>query len=306
MFQPQAKAAQVMDLLSMDDDQTQGSPSGGNRGRTSSSSGAVGLSSEAASAVPGLLRASALVRAPATKALLARTDLLKISVSADYRAHQGRLAVFFDNISNFDILNLKVAVVCAASCQGALNVKQQDPSVRVSPGEEGRMQLAVECLRPFAETFPLEMEVRFTVSGSAYAYTLQLPVAAVCFFDALPADKATYMARWKALDGGDGEAQLVFSSARPVDAALMQHVRGALAPAMKLGLAEGLDNERTLTGTSTFLTGTAGADGKPVSVGVMMRLEADFAQSKFRITARSKHAAVAQAVKNFVVNQLSA
>jgi hypothetical protein len=286
----------------MDDD----SSHSGQAAASSSSAGGIGLSGEAAAALPGLLRAAAVVRAPATKAPLMRNELLTISVSADYRAHQARVSVFFDNVSNFDILGLKAAVTVAASSQGAINVKQQDPSVRVSPGEEARMQLAVECLRPFADTFPLELEVRFTVSGSAYAYKLQLPVAAVCFFDAVPSDKNTYMARWKALDGAEAEAQLVFASARPVDATLMQHVRSVLVPAMKLGLAEGLDNERTVTGTSTFLTGTPGADGKPLSVGVMMRLEADFAQSKFRITARAKHVAVAQAVKNFIVGQLSA
>lgn len=167
------------------------------------------------------------------------------------------------------------------------------------------MQLALECARPFAEAFPLEMDVKFTVGGSAYHYTLQLPVAAVCFMEALPSDKNTYMGRWRSLDGQDAEAQQVFASSRPVDAALMNHLRTVVAPAIKLGAAEGLDNERTLTGSSSFLTGTLGGDGKPVSVGVMMRLEADFAQNKFRVTARAKHVAVAQAIKNFLVHQLS-
>jgi hypothetical protein len=288
-----------MDLLSMDDDQPSPQRS------AASSSGAVGLSSEATAALPALLRAAAIVRVPATKAPILRSDVLHVSVSADYRAHQARLAVYFDNVSNFDVQNLKVTVACVASSAGAINVKQQDPSVRVSPGEEVRMQLALECVKPFADAFPLEMDVKFTVSGSPYHYTLQLPVAAVCFFDALPSDKATYMGRWKSLDGADAEAQLVFASGRTVDAALLAHIRTAIAPAMHLGLAEGLDNERTVTGSSSFLTGTVGADGKPVTVGVMMRLEADFAQSKFRITARAKHVAVAQAVKNFLVQQLS-
>lgn len=290
-----------MDLLSMDDD----APSYTKSDIGASASGSVGLSAEAQAELPKLLRAAALVRVAATKSPLLKSDLLKISVSADFRAHQARLAVFFDNISNFDIQNLKVTVACVASCAGCINVKQQDPSVRVSPGEEVRMQLALESARPFAEAYPLEMDVRFTVSGNAYQYTLQLPVVAPSFFEPLPSDKATYMARWKALEGAENEAQLVFASGKPVDAALLTHIRTVLAPSMKLGLAEGLDNERTLTGSSSFQTGTLGPDGKPLAVGVMMRLEGDPAQGKFRITARAKNGVIAQAVKNFFAQQLS-
>jgi hypothetical protein len=36
----------------------------------------------------------------------------------------------------------------------------------------------------------------------------------------------------------------------------------------------------------------------------MMRLESDPGQNKFRITARAKHPAVSQAIKNFIVAQL--
>lgn len=295
-------AAPVVDLLSMDDDQP---PSYSKDPSSSTAGSSGGLSAEDKAAIPALLRDASLIRVPTVKAALLKSDLLKISVSADFRAHQARLAVFFDNPSDFDIQNLKVAVACVASCAGCINVKQQDPSVRVSPGEEARMQLAVECLRPFAEVYPLEMDVRFTVSGNAYQYALRLPVCAPSFFEALPSDKATYMARWKALEGADNEAQLVFASGKPVDPALLTQIRTVLAPAMRLGLAEGLDNERTVTGSSSFLTGTLGADGKPLAVGVMMRLEADPAQGKFRITARAKNGVIAQAVKNFFVQQLA-
>lgn len=306
-MKPKAAAAAepLMDLLSMDDDGSSSPKLGNPRGRAASTSSAAGLSSEVLAQVPTWLKAAALVRVPTTKAVLLKSDLLTITVSGDFRAHQARLAVFFDNTSNFDILNLKVTVACVASSAGAINVKQQDPSVRVSPGEETRLQLALESARPFSDAYPLEMDVKFTVSGSPYGYTLLLPVTAPSFFESLPTDKATYMGRWKSLDGTDAEAQQVFSSAKPVDATLLTHIRTVLVPSMRLGLAEGLDNERTVTGSASFLTGTVGPDGKPISVGVMMRLEGDPAQGKFRITARAKNALVAQAVKNFLVHQLS-
>lgn len=84
----------------------------------------------------------------------------------------------------------------------------------------------------------------------------------------------------------------------------MHHIRTVIVPSMKLGLAADLDNEKTVTGCSSFLTGTLGADGKTVAVGVMMRLEGDPGQNKFRITVRAKHPAVAQALRGFIVEQL--
>ncbi|KAJ1397739.1 hypothetical protein B484DRAFT_458636 [Ochromonadaceae sp. CCMP2298] len=84
----------------------------------------------------------------------------------------------------------------------------------------------------------------------------------------------------------------------------MSHVRISLVAALKIGLAEGLDNEKTVTGSASFLTGTMGADGKAVSVGVMMRLEGDPGQNKFRVTARAKHPAVAQVGGKCVLNSL--
>jgi len=292
----------VVDLLSTDD-MAGSSPAFSSS--SSSSSSSVGLNGQAAARVPELLRAAALCRVASTKSVLLESDLLRISLSADYRVHQARLAVFLENVSSYEILNLKVTVaVVAGASPASITVRQQDPSVRISPAEEGRMQLALECMRPFPEAYPLEMTVSFTVSGSPYTYALQLPVSATCFFEALPTDKATYMSRWQSIEGPGTEAQEVFTSAKPVDPALLTHIRTVVAPAIRLGFAEGLDNEKTVTGSSSFLTGTMGADGKPVAVGVMMRLEGDPGQNKFRITTRAKHGPVAQALKNFIIAQL--
>ena len=82
------------------------------------------------------------------------------------------------------------------------------------------MQLALECMRPFPEAYPLEMTASFTVAGSPYNYALLLPVSAASFFEALPTDKATYMSRWQSIEGPGTEAQQVFASAKPVDPAL--------------------------------------------------------------------------------------
>ncbi|KAJ1400253.1 hypothetical protein B484DRAFT_406062, partial [Ochromonadaceae sp. CCMP2298] len=86
---PSPAPAAVVDLLSMDD---------GFDGSSSSS---------AAGADIALLRAAALCRTPGVKSLLLCNDMVSITFSADYRAHQARVGLFFENVMNYDILNLK-------------------------------------------------------------------------------------------------------------------------------------------------------------------------------------------------------
>jgi hypothetical protein len=105
--------------------------------------------------------------------------------------------------------------------------------------------------------------------------------------------------------GEDREVQDVFQSGKPITPQLIKFIREVCAPALKVGQAQGLDTETTFTGCATFRTGTAAPDGSGlVSVGAMMRLEADPAGGRIRITARAKHGKVAAAIKNAFKAQL--
>lgn len=291
----------TVDLLSLDDE-----PAAGGTVTNLSGDAAVGLTAQVTAQLPQWRNAAALARGAHMKVPLLINDIVRVTIVSDYRAHQGRLSVFFDNASAFDLSVFKATVSLSSTAEaGSINCKQQDAPVLITAGDEGRMMVAVECMRPFSEPYPMNLDIRFQLQGSAYHYCLPLPVSAPCFYEPLPTDKATYMARWKSIEGENTEAQQVFDSACAVDAGyIQQHIKSTLATAMKLGPAEGLDNERTLTGSASFLTGTMSGDGKAVAVGVMMRLEVDPAQGKYRITVRSKHSAVAQSLKNFIVAQL--
>lgn len=98
--------------------------------------------------------------------------------------------------------------------------------------------------------------------------------------------------------------QEVFQSNKQITPQLMASIRNTLAPALKLGHATGLDSDTTFTACATFRTGTTAPDGSGlISVGGMMRVEADPAQGRMRITARAKHGKVALAMKNAIKSQ---
>jgi hypothetical protein len=166
----------------------------------------------------------------------------------------------------------------------------------------------VECVKPFADA-PL-LNLSFTeVSGGSrrrYNYPLRLPITASAFCDPVVLDKASYMPRWKALEGEDREVQEVFTSVRPINSQLVQHIRQTIVPGLKLGLANGLDTELTVTACTSFRTGTPSPDGAGnIAVGAMMRLEGDAAGNRFRITVRAKHPLIAAAIKNVLKAELS-
>jgi len=316
-LQPQSSTpTKVLDLLSMDDDDVLPAASTPTKSSMSalfnevpqspgSQEAAVELSADLLGLHAKALKAAALTRVSSIKSILLQNDVLKVTVSADYRAHQGRLSISFENMSSFDLLSLKVFIELEPTSENAITFKQLEPPSMISVNDEGRMQVAVECMRPFSDLYPLKMKVSFRLANNSYRYRLKLPVCLVSFFDPIPTDKATYMSRWKGIEGEGTEGQVVFSSSKPVDAHLMQYLKTVFAPSMRLGVAEGLDSDRTLTGCCSFITGTVGADGMAVSVGVLMRLEGDSSQNKFRITTRSKNRSIAQGLKDFIVEQLS-
>lgn len=289
---PAVTVAKAVDLLSLDDDF--GSPFGGNSG----GSGA-GLTAEQTATIERNNRRICLVRGLTNKSDVVSTDLLHISAAHDYRAHQGRLVLSIINNSTSEIDRLEAQF--AAS--DALSIQQKGLSTRLSPGEETNLQVAIDCMRPFEEN--PSVTLTFNSHGSKYSYHIPLPVNVSSFCDPLPMDKATYMARWKAITAEGTENQAVFNSSKPVDANLLNYIKNTLFPGSRLGLAEGLDNERTATGSCSFLTGTVGADGKKVAVGALMRLEADVANNKYRITVRATQPTVSAAFKNYIVHQLS-
>jgi hypothetical protein len=233
------------------------------------------------------------------KALLVEDATLAIHYAAEFRLHQGRVCVFFVNNSPSGWTQFTATV----STTESLGIKKQDPATTLSPGEEVRMQLIVECLRPFDDS-PL-LEVSFLSAQCTHTYTLRLPITPAAFFDPIVTDRETYMARWKALEADNTEAQEIFTVPGAITVETMARVKNVIIPALHIGLAGGLDSDVTCTGCCSFRTGTVNAQGQPIAVGAMVRIEADVGQQRYRVTARAKHGTTSAALKNQLKSILS-
>lgn len=315
---PSKPAAKFVDLLSMDDEpvevanNTSFTASSFSSSSSSSSSSKIELPTESAADINAWFQAAAIARGVSKRSVLFEyrptspvPHPLLVSVAADYRSHMCRMALFFSNVApNDHITNLSVAIPSL----DYLTVTAQDlQSSSLTPGQETRMPIAMDCLRPFTSS-PIAT-VSYSAGGRSYSYSLRLPVTAVSFLEPMTCDKDGYLARWKAMSAENLTAQQVFSSGKPIDSTMMTYIRTVLLPeGMKTGLVEGMDaSEKTVTGIASFVTGTAMPNNPSttVSVGALFRLEADFATGKFRVTVRAKHPDIAVALKTFIVEQLS-
>ncbi len=230
-----------------------------------------------------------------------------IFVQSQFRAHQARMTVsIFNKGTAGEVSN--IAYDLPLNQIEGLALRVQEPTVnKVGPHDENKLQVAVACMRPFDQS--PEMTVSYSTStGAAKRTKLRLPITAASFMEPMTCNRDVYMQRWRALEQDKIEEQQTFKAGMggiSIDETVVGKMRTNLIPKLNIGLAEGLDTAMTITGCTSFRTGTPGADGQPIAVGSMLRIEADKASGMFRITIRSKNATVARALLEAVKAQLS-
>jgi len=83
---------------------------------------------------------------------------------------------------------------------------------------------------------------------------------------------------------------------------MVQKLSAVFTSGFRFAKTPGVDTTAlTLSGAATFKTGAKDANGNNISVGCLVRIEANTGASAFRVTARTVHPIVSKAVKNVVV-----
>ena len=229
-----------------------------------------------------------LLAPPGQISVLFEDQNITINYVSEFRNHQARLSFQIVNKAPTPINDL----TSLTQSTDMLRVSQQGPSSGIAVGTSDRLQLTVDCMRPF--DIDLTLKMAYSCGGSPLIqYNVPLPLKITSFFQPITLDKNVFMERWKAINGADEEIQETFSSSQPISADLMNNLRSSILPNLNIGMATDIDSATTATGCSTFRTGSMGPDGvTPIVVGAMMRLEADVASGRFRITVHSKNKTV--------------
>lgn len=172
----------------------------------------------------------------------------------------------------------------------AVRVQCNPAFSELSPGESGQQPIVMRAMQPFAE--PLVLKVSFRSGNVQYTLPLRVPAMVHSFSTPVTLEAAAFGARWKALEGQGREAQRSFTVQRDIDPSA---VRDIVSQGLRMAIAPGVDTTpNTVTAASTYRTGTTNADGQPISVGCLLRVEINLQARAFRVTVRTTHPVVSK------------
>jgi len=243
--------------------------------------------------------------------VLFENALLQVGVKHEYVGSQGRISVFFGNLSPAPLCRFRVRI---DECDHLRMQKQGTEGLFDDDGDNGegggcvvavrtqaKLLLLVEVTAPFDDA--PAMRVLFeTEDGFRHEYPLRLPIVATCFMEPVTLEPGAFMQRWKSLEGQDRECQEVVKAppnAPPIDEEYMRRIALIITDGLKFGRCQGCDpTPWTVSGAATFRTGAKDLNGNNINVGCLVRVEANPQVGAFRVTTRTLHPLCSKAVKN--------
>lgn len=227
--------------------------------------------------------------------VLFENALLQVGVKHEYVGAQGRISVFFGNVSEKSaktpLHHFRVAVDevehLRIQKQGTQGLLDEDDSggCTVAVRTQAKLLLLVEVTAPFDDA--PAMRVMFeTEDGAKHEYPLRLPVVATCFMEPVTLEPSAFMQRWRSLEGQERECQEVVkapANAPPIDEEYMNRIGKIITDGLKFGRCTGCDpTPWTVSGAATFRTGAKDLNGNNINVGCLVRVEANPQAGAFR------------------------
>ncbi|GMI17290.1 hypothetical protein TrLO_g662 [Triparma laevis f. longispina] len=226
--------------------------------------------------------------------VLFQNEYVQVGVKQEFRGSQGRVQLFAGNMCRGgDFTNFKITIPEVPYLRTAIQDEMgatNPAGCTVSPKQQARLMIMAEAIAPYSEA--PAFTITFETANATHSYPLRLPIVPTSFTEPVTVDKAAFMGRWGQL--APKESQEIVTVSRTVDSAMMQQV-AALLTGMKYGRCQEVDSPTTCSGCGTMKTGAKDGQGNPISVGCLVRIEAN--ADKFRVTARTLHPVVSQGVK---------
>jgi AP-2 complex subunit alpha len=239
--------------------------------------------------------------------VLFENQLLQVGLKHEYNGCQGKVQVFFGNLSSTPLVNFK----CDVDQPSHLKLQMQGTPGLLENGcsvpcrSQAKVLLLVEVKAPFDDA--PAMRITFEIEGERqrHVYPLRLPIVATCFMEPLVLEAGAFMQRWKSLEGQERECQEVVKAppnSTPIDEESMQRISRIITDGLKFGRCQGCDpTPWTVSGAATFRTGAKDANGHNINVGCLVRVEANPKTGAYRVTTRTLHPICSRAVKNVAI-----
>jgi AP-2 complex subunit alpha len=223
--------------------------------------------------------------------VLFENSLLQVGVKHEYVGAQGRISVFFGNLSKSPLTHFRTVVdevdhlrIQKQGTQGLLD-ENESGGCTVAVRTQAKLLLLVEVTAPFDDA-PAMRVIFDTEDGIRHEYPLRLPIVATCFMEPVTLEPGAFMQRWKSLEGQDRECQEVVKAppnAPQIDEEYMTRIARIITEGLKFGRCQGCDpTPWTVSGAATFRTGAKDLNGNNINVGCLVRVEANPQAGAFR------------------------
>jgi AP-2 complex subunit alpha len=223
--------------------------------------------------------------------VLFENSILQVGVKHEYVGAQGRISVFFGNLSKAPLTRFRTVVdevdhlrIQKQGTQGLLD-ESEDGGCTVAVRTQAKLLLLVEVTAPFDDA-PAMRVIFDTEDGTRHEYPLRLPIVATCFMEPVTLEPGAFMQRWKSLEGQDRECQEVVKAppnAPPIDEEYMKRIARIITEGLKFGRCQGCDpTPWTVSGAATFRTAAKDLNGNNINVGCLVRVEANPQAGAFR------------------------
>lgn len=251
----------------------------------------VGISEDQ---IPGM-RSSFAKLCSSAQGVLFQNAYVQVGLKSEYRGSQGRLQLFVGNMSGTPFNNLKIHIPEVPYLRTAISDESGPTGALTSAGtldanQQKRLMIMAEAIAPYADV--PEVKISFETDTETHTYPLRLPIVTTKFTELLTVNKEAFMGRWTQLAGK--ESQEIVATGVPGSPERMQKV-ASLLTSLNFGRCSEVDNATSVSGCGTYKTGAKDPSGKNISVGMLVRIEAN--ADKFRVTARTLHPTVSASVK---------
>jgi AP-2 complex subunit alpha len=213
-------------------------------------------------------------------------EYVQIGAQVDIQGERGTVTLFIGNRTQGPLNLLKVRVPDVPH----LRVAVADVEPVLGKGQQAKVAITVECLKPFVTTAQLQVSF-LSAPSNGHALPLRLPVFASHFVAPVTVTKDTFGARWKALAPETGQAQ---HSAPSVSHAT-QVLKG-------LHFAETLTDASAAYCAGSYKTATV-ANGANVVVGCLVKVAV--LPAGYGVEMRTQHPEVSRALLSIVKAELS-
>jgi len=211
--------------------------------------------------------------------VLYEDEMLLLGVKSKCERDKGvmKMMLYYSNKTKRVISNIMLEVETSDGLQIELS-----PSTPLTAHADQQVQqmVKISCLRPFTATPRVSIK---GVHGSPFVINLELPVIFTKFINPYNLPAKDFTTRWKQMKA---ESQSVIPFGRVLASATQKRI---MSSGMGLASLEGVDPKvENIVGVGVFCT----SSGK-VNMPVMVRVE--WAEDRFRLTAKSPHDAVSAA-----------